>query len=346
MPTNEEENSDQIKKCSHCDNPRIYVDKTKWGVRPHLRYDSSGKPICGRCYARANWKEILIPIGVACDICKSIETTKTKYGTPRWAKNRGREGGYLCWPCYITKINTGRNLSPDGRKNLSNGIRRALDAGAIMGPKVHTIDETVFEAITEQSAYWIGYLMADGNIYTGKTGNPRIGLTLAERDREHLVKFRKFLNCSNEISSKKSRLKGRTWIQYTLRAISKRIADRLIEFGVTPSKSLTAKVIGLENNRHFWRGVLDGDGYIKNKDGVDGDRVVVVGSYDLMPQFRDFIRSNIPGSIVRVKQDKRIYRLYIYSYTARALVETLYHDCDIALDRKLAKARGMFSYIQ
>ena len=251
------------------------MDKTKWGVRPHNRYDSYGRPICGRCYARANWKERLIPIGVACDVCKATETTKTKYGTPRWAKNRDREGGYLCWSCYITKINTGRNLSPDGRKNLSNGIRRALDAGAVMGPKVHTIDETVFDAITEQSAYWVGNLMADGNIYTGKTGNPRIALTLAERDREHLVKFRKFLNCSNRILLKISRLKGKIWNQYTLRFSSKRIAEKLIEFGVTARKSLTAKVIGLEDNKHFWRGVIDGDGYIKNKDGKDGDRVVV-----------------------------------------------------------------------
>lgn len=55
---------------------------------------------------------------------------------------------------------------------------------------MHTMDESVFDAINEQSAYWIGDLMADGNIYTGKTGNPRIALTLAEGDREHLVKLR------------------------------------------------------------------------------------------------------------------------------------------------------------
>ncbi|MGA9149122.1 MAG: hypothetical protein WBZ36_00985, partial [Candidatus Nitrosopolaris sp.] len=63
--------------------------------------------------------------------------------------------------------------------NLSNGIRRDLNAGAIMGPKIHTIDETVFDTISEQPAYWIGYLMADVNIYSGKAGNPRIALTLA-----------------------------------------------------------------------------------------------------------------------------------------------------------------------
>jgi hypothetical protein len=44
---------------------------------------------------------------------------------------------------------------------------------------------------------------ADGNVYIGKTGNPRIALTLAESDPEHLVKFSKFLNCSYKILRKK-----------------------------------------------------------------------------------------------------------------------------------------------
>lgn len=99
--------------------------------------------------------------------------------------------------------------------------------------------------------------MADGNIYTGKTGNPRISLTIAARDHDHLVKFRTFLICSNPILIKFSKVKGKIWKQYTLRFSSKRIAENLIGFGVTARKSLTAKVIGLQDNKPFWRGVLD-----------------------------------------------------------------------------------------
>ncbi|MDQ6863016.1 MAG: hypothetical protein M3044_04260 [Thermoproteota archaeon] len=341
IPIHQDENSSPITRCFHCTSPRTYLDKTKWGVRPHNRYDSYGRPICGRCYARANWKERLNPIVVACDGCKATETTNTKYGTPRWAKNRDREGGYLCWSCYITKINTGRILSPNGRKNLSAGIRRALDAGAIMGPKIHTMDETVFDSITEPSAYWIGDLMADGNINTGKTGNPRISLTIAARDHEHLVKFRKFLNCSNPILIKISKVEGKIWKQYTLRFSSKRIAENLIGYGVTAKKSLTAKVIGLQDNKHFWRGVLDGDGHIKNRDGKDGDRVVVSGSHDLMYQFMTFIENNIPNARTRLIADRKIYRLILYSYTARKILCLLYENCVVALDRKLEQARRM-----
>ena len=58
---------------------------------------------------------------------------------------------------------------------------------------------------------------ADGNVYIGKTGNPRIALTLAESDPEHLVKFSKFLNCSYKILRKKAKLNDKTINQYILR---------------------------------------------------------------------------------------------------------------------------------
>ena len=331
-------------KCSVCGSSATYIDKTRWGLRAHWRYDVSGKPICGRCYARALWKK-RVPAGIRCDLCKTSDPTKTKYGTPKWVRNWCRKGGFLCRRCYIIQRDTGITFPENRKKNISVGIRRALDSGATMGPKVHTMDEGVFDETTEESAYWIGYLMADGNVHIGKTGNPRVSLTLAAEDRDHLVKFRRFLNCSNEIQMKISKVRGKVWNQYTLRFSSKQIANALKGFGVTARKSLSATVIGLENDRHFWRGVIDGDGYLKNRDGRDGDRITVVGSYYLMRQLEDFVKNNAPDSDVIIEQDGRFCRLHVYGYTARMLAELLYGDSQVALDRKLAKARQMFSCI-
>jgi hypothetical protein len=71
---------------------------------------------------------------------------------------------------------------------------------------------------------------------------------------------------------------------------------------------------------------------------VKMDKVIVTGSSDLMRQFKDFILRHIEGSVVKLKRDKKYYRLYVYSYTARMLLE-LIQD----VDRKLAQARLMSS---
>jgi DNA-binding transcriptional regulator WhiA len=128
--------------------------------------------------------------------------------------------------------------------NIKAGIRLALEKGVIFGRKIHTVNESVFDAITEESAYWIGFLMADGSIFKEKTGNPRIALTLAESDHEHLVKFSKFLNCSYKILIKKTKAKGKIINQYTLRFSSKHIAEVITKFGVIARKTPIAKVIG------------------------------------------------------------------------------------------------------
>jgi hypothetical protein len=194
-----------------------------------------------------------------------------------------------------------------------------------MGPKVHVMDDNVFDTITESSAYWVGCLMADGCVYVGKRGNPRIELTLAKTDLSHLVKFKGFLKCTNPILPKIVKLDGKKILQYSLRFSSKKIAGILMRHGVTPRKSLTARVIGLGYNRDFWRGVMDGDGSIRNKDGIDGDRITIAGSHLLMYQLKQFITHNVPASVIKIKKEGNFSRLFVYSYTARKLAEVLYH---------------------
>ena len=81
-------------------------------------------------------------------------------------------------------------------------------------------------------------------------------------------------------------------------------------------------------------------------DGIDGDRIVVVGSYSLMKQFECFIKRKVPGAVVKIRQDENLHRLFVYGNTARILAKLLYANCSIALERKLAKALKMVSYIQ
>ena len=198
----------------------------------------------------------------------------SKYGTPVWVRDKKRKNIFYCKTCFIIIRDTGQLRPQEARNNIQLGIHKALDKGTVFGRTKYSVDESAFETTTEEPAYWMGILMADGNISIGKTGNPRIALTLAQIDYDHLVKFSEFLKCTNPILPKKIKYRGTVVIQYYLRFSSNRIAERLVTHGIVRRKSLIAKVIGLENDRHFWRGAFDGDGYFKKKDGRDGDKMI------------------------------------------------------------------------
>ena len=123
--------------------------------------------------------------------------------------------------------------------------------------------------------------MANSRIFKEKTGNPRVAMTLAEKDYTHLINFSRFLKSTYPILRKPVERHGKIVYQYAIRVSSKQMANKLIEYGIIYRKSLTAKVIGLDDNthfKHFWRGVFDGDGYLKNRDGKDGDKMILTGS--------------------------------------------------------------------
>jgi hypothetical protein len=83
--------------------------------------------------------------------------------------------------------------------------------------------------LTDQSAYWAGVLMTAENVYTDKSGNPQISLTIASSERGRKL-LRKFLKCSDQIPLKSTKANGRVRSHYTLR-FSSRIAEKLIEIG-------------------------------------------------------------------------------------------------------------------
>jgi hypothetical protein len=332
------------KICSVCGSKTTFMEQTEWGIYPHW-YGTIENPVCKKCYVRNRWQEKYVPKDVKCTRCGNTTTAVSRYGTPMWVKDRVKEGVYYCKACFVIIRDTGKERPKLARENVGRGIHSALENGRIFGKKKYSLLDFIFDTITEESAYWMGMLMADGWIFKEKTGAPRIAITLAEKDYAHLVKFSRFLKSTYPILRKTVKRHGKIVYQYSIRVSSMRIAEKLIGYGIVPRKSLIAKVIGLENNehfKHFWRGVMDGDGYLKNRDGKDGDRIVLTGSNDLLKQFEDFIRKNIPNSEVTLKKVGSYSKLYVYSDTARALSKLLYYDCRIALKRKLAKARKMY----
>ena len=113
----------------------------------------------------------------------------------------------------------------------------------------YTLDENVFSTINEESAYWVGFLMADGCVQLQTRGtNPKTSLELSAIDLKHIEKFAFFLKSNSPIITCKERINKfnndiyKSQQSHKIDIFSKTIFESLSKYGVVPNKSLTAKV--------------------------------------------------------------------------------------------------------
>ena len=80
--------------------------------------------------------------------------------------------------------------------NENNFIRRTNKVNS----RKYYLNDNYFEIIdSAEKAYWVGFIAADGYISKRESGSSnRLGITLSEKDIEHLYKFNKCLNSTYE----------------------------------------------------------------------------------------------------------------------------------------------------
>lgn len=198
---------------------------------------------------------------------------------------------------------------------------------------------------SEEAAYWVGFLLADGCVHstTGRR-QPVISLDLKASDRGHVEALAAFLGLPQEVVRP-----GHQGRSAALSIRSSRLADALARYGVVPRKSLTAEPKLLTGSRHFWRGVVDGDGCLHitrvRKKYETGRRAVLqfTGSEKVTAAFAVFAASVAAGCEAVPKQ---VGNHWIWttsgSYAVR-LVRELYAGCSVALPRKLALAHEILA---
>jgi len=230
-----------------------------------------------------------------------------------------------------------KSWSTISRRLHNRGIR--VDYKREMPVSEYALDETVFDEINEESAYWIGFLMADGCVQY----NGRIALSLQLRDKEQIIKFRNFLKSNHKVrESTALDLEKKIYPNCAITVTSKKIVDRLIHFGVTPRKSHTAKVHEeLAFNRHFWRGVIDGDGTVGMGSKTLYARLSLVGSKYLLEQFQTYVKSICPNCDASIKPQVNIFRYALGCGPAIEVIKNLYQDSNIHLDRKKERANTL-----
>lgn len=196
------------------------------------------------------------------------------------------------------------------------------------------INDNAFDELTEEVLYWIGFLYADGHVTLKGNG---IELRLAIKDLNHIEKFKLFLNSNSKIDIAEDYCR--------IRIYSKPLQDRLKYFGFDNNKSFTATPHEeLKNSRHFWRGVVDGDGGVYNyKDELDKksitNQVFLCGTLDTVFEFIEFINNNISLNTKKypTKTISRNHYNISYYKEVTQIVNLLYKDSKVYLERKYQK---------
>lgn len=226
-------------------------------------------------------------------------------------------------------------------------------------PRRYSLDEAAFEAAEpgEEALYFAGLLFADGCVRQksdrGYSGAWYTTLSLQKRDRAIVERFRAFLKSDHPIHDRvpqTSKSGVNSAGACMLSICSARLAKSLVRFGVIPRKTYTASVPEwLRTNRHFWRGVVDGDGWItfrKRPLGKAEPKIGLCGTWEVVEQFREWVVSFTPTRMKPVPHpvSQHCWRFVVAVNKAADVARRLYSGCTVALPRKLALAEQLFAH--
>jgi hypothetical protein len=204
------------------------------------------------------------------------------------------------------------------------------------------MNERLFEDInSEESAYFLGLLISDGNVFKDNTGRQAsISIILDSKDKYILEKFKEVVNSNTTIG-----YDGRGCCQIAVR--SNLMAGDLAKYGVVPRKSYNTYLpkISDEWMPHLIRGIFDGDGSVMAKPNPKNDghnrflhSISFCGSHELMTNISDYAFEKL-----HLKQKPTVY-----NYADRKLSEIkiqnindmakfgywIYHNSSVFLNRK------------
>jgi len=210
-----------------------------------------------------------------------------------------------------------------------------------MAKRTYALDDSFFDVIdTEAKAYWLGFVNADGCVRAGPVGTAgwqrhALSVKLQASDFGHLEKMKADLSAENPVLSVKGRTEAQAGAEITLS--SQRLVESLIRLGVTPRKSLTATPWDGPDHlmRHYWRGMVDGDGTIVKHPGPRNKwHLRFLGSEPVVEAFRVWA-SAACGSAADKYPKAKIWSWTVGGLAApQALVRVLYDGSTVCLDRK------------
>lgn len=199
----------------------------------------------------------------------------------------------------------------------------------------------VFDNIdTEEKAYWLGFLFADGCVYNSPK-RYALSLALKATDYDHVKKFKNFLEDTRDdsvikVSTINKNNKSYSEARYVVCSID--IVRKLVSYGCVPRKSLILKFpeesIFKEKKLifDFIRGYIDGDGCLCSKGKNQRLYISINGTYDFLSKIKEYF-----PTFYKVSKRGNIYSLEVGCDKADEIATILYENSTIYLDRKYKK---------
>lgn len=258
---------------------------------------------------------------------------------------------------YFTKkvsmLNIGENLSVSpqiiARTIRSQGYE-TRDVGE--ASKIFSANDNFFNAIdTEEKAYWLGMLYADGTIQEGRG---TVSLGLKSDDEPHIQRMLDDMESDNPIKTYSKKMNGKTFYSSKANIYSRQLTNDLVALGCFQNKSLslefpTESQVPRHLIFHFIRGYFDGDGSISyttpRKTGRRQYKYSVVGTEEFIDSLKTWL------GIGHLKTSKRKNKnLYCVGTSGRFQVDRvmklLYEDATVYLERKYKIYQEMLEYAE
>ena len=199
----------------------------------------------------------------------------------------------------------------------------------------YNIDEDYFKIIdTEDKAYFLGFIYADGCICKASKKQYTFALKLAEQDKYILDTFKHYLK-SNSIIIKTLRNDGQN--QFRLSVYNQTFIKNLMNQGVNEKKTFNCifpKNISCHLIHHFMRGYFDGDGSILVKKPCFS----VIGTKEFICAYKDILLERCVDLMPKFTITEKPDTYYIISkkgvYNTISIRDFLYKDATIYLQRK------------
>lgn len=209
----------------------------------------------------------------------------------------------------------------------------------------YKVNDSYFEKIDNPNkAYWLGFLYADGYVYSNRN---TIGIRLSAKDQRHLELFLEELDSDYKIFKGEQDSFGTRSEYIETKINSRKIKESLIKLGCTPLKS---KILEFPSHDivpeslifHFIRGYLDGDGSITSSKGQYV--ISFTGTIHMLDGIRKAFRKENKITKYPTKE--------VYSYTVggnrqlQKILRLIYQDAEMFLERKYEKYKEFLKHVE